>query len=81
MADDTYDARREKLVMETRTEFATALSTLSAEDKRWLSAAVHDSPQLASSIAYERSHTGFVRVITVTVADLERVYQQRAAAK
>ena len=54
-------------------------SKLSDADKEWLSQAVHAEPQKAKSVAYERSHTGFVREITVTVADVERLYQERAA--
>lgn len=80
MAEDSYDARRETLVMETRTNWDPSLGNLSAADKEWLSHAVHEHPEKASRINYERSHTGFVREITVTVADVERLYRERAAA-
>lgn len=78
-AEEKYDARRETLVMETRTQWDPELSGLSAEDKEWLAHAVHEHPEKASKIGYERSHTGFVREITVTVADVERLYRERAA--
>ncbi|MFN0055718.1 MAG: hypothetical protein ACKV0T_26545 [Planctomycetales bacterium] len=78
-AEEKYDPRRETLVMETRTMFDPDLASLSATDKQWLAKAVHEHPEQAAKIGYERSHTGFVREITVTVADVERLYRQRAA--
>lgn len=79
MAEEKYDERRDKLVMEMRTLWDPSLASLSEQDKHWLSRALHAKPQLAGKISYERSHTGFVREITVTVADVERLYQERAA--
>jgi len=79
MAEDKYDPRRETLVMETRTFWDPELSNLTPADKSWLAHAVHASPEQAIKINYERSHTGFVREITVTVADVERIYQEKAA--
>ncbi len=72
-----YDPRLESLVMETRTRWADDIGELSPEDRRWLTEAVHRTPQEASNILYERSHTGFIREITVTVDDIERLYQER----
>jgi hypothetical protein len=79
-AEEKYDPRRESLVMETRTLWDTALGKLSDADKAWLAEAVHQQPSKAAKIGYERSHTGFIREITVTVADVERLYRERAAA-
>lgn len=78
-AEEKYDPRRESLVMETRTLWDPALGNLSQADKEWLSHAVHEHPEKAAKIAYDRSHTGFTREITVTVADVERLYRERAA--
>jgi hypothetical protein len=78
-ADDKYDARRETLVIETRTSWSPELAGLTEADKRWLAQAVHEHPEKASKISYEREHTGFAREITVTVADVERLYRERAA--
>lgn len=72
-----YDPRLESLVMETRTEWDPAIGELSDDDRRWLTAAVHREPQFASKIEYERSHTGFTRVITVAVDDIARLYEER----
>ena len=35
------------------------------------------TPQDATTILYERAHTGFTRTITCTPADIERLYQQK----
>lgn len=74
-----FDPRVEALVIETRTEWDPEVGELTPEDMAWLSAAVHAKPQAASNIAYERAHTGFTRIITVTVDDVQRIYQERAA--
>lgn len=71
-----YDPRLESLVMETRTFWDPEMGELSEEDKRWLSAALHREPHKASNVSYNRSHTGFTREITVTVDDIERLYQE-----
>lgn len=74
-----YDPRLELLVMETQTLWDPEVGDLSDEDRRWLASAVQQDPQSAAKIEYERSHTGFRRIITVTVADIERLYLQRVA--
>ena len=82
MADYTkFDPRVDSLVMETRTNWAPELENLPEADKEWLARAVHEEPEKAAKIGYERSHTGFTREITVTVADVERLYRERAPAK
>ena len=80
MADDAYDARRETLVNETRTLWDPQLSGLKPADKAWLAEAVHQVPEQAAKLTYERSHTGFIREITVTLADVERIYRERQQA-
>lgn len=79
--EENYDPRRETLVMETRTNWDPELASLPAADKEWLARAVHEHPEKAVKIGYERSHTGFTREITVTVADVERLYRERAPAQ
>jgi len=74
MADySKYDSRLEMLVMETRTLWETDLSPLTLEERKKLAAALHATPALATKIHYERSHTGFTRIITVTEADVARM--------
>lgn len=72
-----FDPRVDDLVMETRTFWDPEIGEISDQDKAWLSQAVHKNPELASRINYDRSHTGFTREITVTVADIERLYHER----
>lgn len=74
---DKYDRRLESLVMETKTFWDPQIQDLSEEDKVWLAAALHANPEKASKVHYERSHTGFTREITVTVDDIERLYEEK----
>ncbi len=74
-----FDPRIEALVIETRTEWDPDVGELSAEDQQWLASAIHASPDRASKILYERAHTGFTRIVTVTIDDIQRIYQENAA--
>jgi len=74
---DTYDPRIDSMVMETKTLWDPEITDLTDEDRNWLRAAVHAQPDRAAKIRYERSHTGFTREITVTLADIERLYHER----
>ena len=76
---DKYDERLESLVIETKTHWDSSLSSLPEGDRSWLSNVIHQTPQLAEKVHYERSHTGFTREITVTVQDVQRLYQQKMA--
>ena len=69
-----FDPRVYKLVMETRTNWDASVGELSQEDRRWVSNEIHKHPELASNLTYERSHTGFTRLITVTLEDIQRLY-------
>lgn len=75
-----YDERLESLVVETRTLWDSEVKGLSDDDRAWLARAIHQSPELATQIRYERAHTGFTREITVTVDDIARLYQERVGA-
>lgn len=77
---DKYDPRLDSLVMETRTLWDPQVGNLTAEDKAWLAEQVQKHPERTAKINYERSHTGFAREITVTVADVERIYDEHMAA-
>ncbi len=78
-AYEKFDPRVDALVMEQKTFWDPAVGNLSAEDRAWLAQIVHQQPQAAKRIAYERSHTGFTRQITVTPDDIARIYQEKAA--
>lgn len=71
-----YDPRVDSLVMETRTLWDPSVGQLSEEDKAWLAQIVHQHPEQAVKIAYDRTHTGFTRTITVTAEDVARIYRQ-----
>ena len=72
-----YDARVDQLVVETRTAWDSSVGKLEEADRSWLSKAIHQAPELASKVQYERAHTGFTREITITVEDIQRLYQSR----
>lgn len=71
-----YDARLESLVVETKTSWDGSTNDLSAEEKAVVARAIHEHPELAAKIEYERAHTGFTREITVTEDDIARLYEQ-----
>lgn len=68
-----YDPYREALVVEETTRWPDEYDGWDAGDKQKVGALLHASPAEALEMAYERQHTGFARVITVTPEDLERV--------
>jgi hypothetical protein len=76
---DAYDPRLESLVVETRTDWAPELQSLSPDEKGVIARAIHRHPQLARTINYERTHTGFIREITVTEEDVERLYRHNVS--
>ncbi len=78
MADfNKFDPRVDSLVIETKTFWDSAIGKLADADMHWLADAVHRHPEKASNVQYERAHTGFTRTITVTVADIERLYDEK----
>jgi hypothetical protein len=78
MADyNKFDPRVDSLVVETKTNWGADMQDISDEDRHWLARAIHQKPQLASQVKYERAHTGFTREITVTAGDIERLYSDR----
>jgi hypothetical protein len=68
-----FDAYREALVVETNTIWPDEFAHWSDADRRRVEEALHASPEEAAELSYERMHTGFSRVITVTAADLKRL--------
>jgi hypothetical protein len=77
-----YDRRLDSLVIETRTFFDPEIAgDLSEDDRLWLADAVHAVPERATRLHYERAHTGFTREITVTRADVERIYRELSSAE
>lgn len=71
---EAFDPRLESLVVETKTNWAADTANLSDEEKQIVAQAIQRHPQLASQIRYERTHTGFIREITVSEADIGHLY-------
>ena len=69
---DTFDPYREALVTETDTVWPADLAVAPAL-RHTLEEKLHAKPNEASTIEYVRTHTGFIRTITVTKADLDRL--------
>jgi len=80
MPDDAFDPKREKLVMETKTIWSPECGNVAPEEAARIADLLHNDPERTSQIRYTRSHTGFIREITVTPADLERLRQGQPAA-
>ena len=74
-----FDPRVDALVMETRTLWDDSVGDLNDEDRQWVIREIHASPDQARKLQYERSHTGFTRIITVTLEDIQRLYLSKEA--
>ncbi len=74
-----FDPRLESLVVETKTLWGDDVGELSDEDRAWVAAAIQQNPQLAGKIEYERTHTGFTRIITVSADDIAQLYESRVS--
>ena len=70
---EKFDPYRDALVVETDTVWPAELPAVSPADHQRIAAQLHADPQQAAELAYVRLHTGFLRQITVTAADLERL--------
>ena len=85
-----FDPRIELLVVETRTVFDPEVEAEiqqfdgeldgDVDTHQLLSTLIHSKPELATQIFYERAHTGFTREITVTRADVERLFTELTTA-
>jgi hypothetical protein len=70
---DTFDPYREALVMETSTVWPAEYADWDLDRRRKVEAQLHADPAKAAQIEYERTHTGFCRVLTVTPEDVARL--------
>jgi hypothetical protein len=68
-----FDPYREALVMEQRTIWPEQYDDWEPADRARVEAGLHADPKACAELAYVRQHTGFVRQVTVTEADLERL--------
>ena len=70
---DGYQPRLETMVTELLTEWPAEVEDVPEGQRPALAARLHERPQEAVSLRYDRQHTGFARVIVVTEADLDRL--------
>jgi hypothetical protein len=69
-----FDPYREALVIESNTIWPDDLpgKPQDESERRWIEERLHADPVHAGQLQYLRLHTGFIRQITVTAADLQR---------
>ena len=72
---NTFDPYREALVIETKTVWPEDLPAAPLGDlaRRRIEERLHAAPAYAGELEYVRLHAGFIRKITVTAADVERL--------
>jgi hypothetical protein len=68
-----FDAYREALVVETATVWPDEYDDWEPADRQRVEERLHAEPAQAAELEYIRMHTGFLRQITVTHADIERL--------
>jgi hypothetical protein len=68
-----FDAYREALVVETATVWPDEYDDWEPADRQRFAERLHAEPAQAAELEYIRVHTGFLRQITVTPADIERL--------
>ena len=71
-ASKEFDPYRERLVIETRTVWPDELADLDNGARARIAQRLHAEPDKAADVNYERMHTGFARIITVTAEDVAR---------
>ena len=70
---NTFDPYREALVMEQVTLWASLAERFDPAEQKRIAAELHTAAEDACELEYQRTHTGFCRVITVTEDDLQRL--------
>ena len=75
---DGYQARLETMVTELQTDWPEEVGGIAEERRAAIAARLHERPQEAADIRYDRQHTGFARVVTVTLDDVARLDASRS---
>lgn len=70
---DKFDPYREALVLEEQTVWPEEYQDWDLPRRRDLEQKLHADPESAANLEYERLHSGFCRVITVTPDDVSRL--------
>jgi hypothetical protein len=68
-----FDPYREALVMETFTIWPDEFDGWDQSQRATVELRLHAEPEKAAQLTYERQHSGFSRVITVTSDDIARI--------
>jgi hypothetical protein len=68
-----FDRYRDAPVMETLTVWPDEYDGWDEAQRARVAHRLHAEPDRAADLKYERQHSGFTRIITVTPADLERI--------
>jgi hypothetical protein len=74
---NAFDPYREALVMEKVTVWGELTEQFDSVEQEQIALKLHTAAEDACELEYERTHTGFCRVITVTEDDLQRLQASR----
>ena len=74
---NAFDPYREALVMEKVTVWGEFTKQFDPVEQEQIALKLHTAAEDACELEYERTHTGFCRVITVTEDDLQRLQASR----
>jgi len=74
---NAFDPYREALVMEKVTVWGGLTEQFDPVEQEQIALKLHTAAEDACELEYERTHTGFCRVITVTEDDLQRLQASR----
>ena len=75
---NAFDPYREALVMEQVTIWGPLSDPFDMIEQEEIAAKLHTAAEDACELEYQRTHTGFCRVITVTEEDLQRLEVSRS---
>ena len=74
---NAFDPYREALVMEKVTVWGGLTEQFDPVEQEQIALKLHTAAEDACELEYERTHTGFCRIITVTEDDLQRLQASR----
>ena len=70
---DKFDAYREALIVEETTVWPEEYDEFGEAEKSEIEKSLHADPENCGNLEYIRMHTGFIRQVTVTAEDLQRL--------
>ncbi len=75
---NAFDPYREALVMEQVTVWGPLKDQVDPAEQEKIALKLHTAAEDACELEYQRTHTGFCRVITVTEDDIQRLQASRS---